>query len=1365
MVLEELVLKVRMTFGGVAEGVNAAKQSLSELNAEKEKLAKEIRLRMSAPELLEMQKQLRELQRDKDRLESQMRIPANTDGIKALRAELEELRKAKTATEGNINVTTDTEGIEKAEAKIADLKAKMKELEAGIKIKVDAEKEAARAKLAEIEAQMAAVNEGIKIKVDASGLEQMKTRLAEIARQEQEVAAQNKELEKNYVKVGAAGTAAFAAIVKAIGAGVSAYVQFNDTMKGFDSGMRAIGVSAAEAQAALENLNTDKLMGSADVAQGIKNLTAYGLTMEQTVTLMGRLKDSATTNRQAHYTLSEAVRVTTEGIKNENSVNADAVGVTKNLAKMIEEYAKSLGKTTEALTQAERAQAVYNGFMQETEAVAGQAATYADELGGSLAQSAAAGKELGVAFGESVAPAVQAFSGLITKAVRALTDFIKENQALVVAATTAGIALSGFMILTTIIPLIQKAAAAWKVFDLAVSTSGIGLIITGIALALGTVIGVIVDTTTKMKEFQERVERVRELLDGTVNAGNLMDYEEETARLDGLIQKAEELKSLFEEGDDSTPFDAVLGAQEGALEAWDDIITAVEEYGIETDKATTTTETFALIVDGLSGKYAALSRKMQPYINEQTRAAAAQEELEAKAAAYAAPLKELGEAYTETDKAVDNYVSGLASAGKALDKIREGEKLTLNEMQSLMQTYPELTSAVAKYGVGIFDNVDALEAVILASRESRKEQVQNQIDLTDVVIMSTRARIEGYSEEIYQLSLLGKATVDVEALRAQSYESINKLLEEKEKLLAGLNLLNSEAANIPIGGEGSGGKKASKTAEESARERYDIEYRALQDRKALTEMGVEAELEALALLRERYADYAGLVIDLDKQMYSLRRNQRETDLDAYLNDMRERASIRSENVDFSALIAELDIKKQELIESLAAYPITLKTRLDEINDIQTDLLAKRVDKINAAQREVFKATLEELDKEAEYLRALSGAHVPGANGEESKFTFTADDEIAHLEAKLERVNAEMLSLADAFGGELSKMADSELAYYNDLLAQRSGFEQQLRVMSARFIKERQKAEEDAEKERVKALEAYRSELLKKEKQMLSDRKAATKELYDYEIERAREAADAEISILQGKIRQIEDIMQSLNRAEEEEDFQDKLNRLNAQLQYETDDGNRYELQKEIDNLTAERQKTLRRQSLEDEKQALSDQIAAVREGASRRIDELQKERDAAIKTHEEAYKAFEERIEKEHELQKTDVDIKETQRTESQDRMEKAEAEHAAASLQITQQTANKSENIMKTALRNVLSSFEAAIAEFAEIGRRQGAAYAEAFRREAESVSGASADGQGASYGAGTTNNITNNFNTPVVSYSEISKATEQMSEQLARV
>ena len=78
----------------------------------------------------------------------------------------------------------------------------------------------------------------------------------------------------------------------------------------------------------------------------------------------------------------------------ENSVLSDAAGVQKNIAKMYEDYAKSIGKSTDALTQSEKAQAVYNGIMDEAAMFTGTAEEMASGYQGQQAQLNATNLEL-----------------------------------------------------------------------------------------------------------------------------------------------------------------------------------------------------------------------------------------------------------------------------------------------------------------------------------------------------------------------------------------------------------------------------------------------------------------------------------------------------------------------------------------------------------------------------------------------------------------------------------------------------------------------------------------------------------------------------------------------------------------------------------------------------------------------------------------------------------------------------------------------------------------------------------------------------------------------------------------------------------
>jgi hypothetical protein len=131
-----------------------------------------------------------------------------------------------------------------------------------------------------------------------------------------------------------------------------------------------------------------------EAATSLKNLLSRGYNLDESIKLMDAFKNSATYGRQASLGLGEAVQTATEGLKNENSILVDNAGVTKNVAKMWEEYAKAQGKSMKDLTDAEKRQAEFNGIMQETRFQMKDAATMSDSYAGSVARASAASKTM-----------------------------------------------------------------------------------------------------------------------------------------------------------------------------------------------------------------------------------------------------------------------------------------------------------------------------------------------------------------------------------------------------------------------------------------------------------------------------------------------------------------------------------------------------------------------------------------------------------------------------------------------------------------------------------------------------------------------------------------------------------------------------------------------------------------------------------------------------------------------------------------------------------------------------------------------------------------------------------------------------------
>lgn len=139
---------------------------------------------------------------------------------------------------------------------------------------------------------------------------------------------------------------------------------------------------------------------------------------------MTALKDAAAFSRQASYSYGDAISTATEGLKNENSILVDNAGVTKNVAKMWEDYAKSIGTTTNALTQQQKIEAEVNGIMEETKWQTGDAAKYATTFAGRVAKLSATFTSLKTEIGNVIIPILNLFIPAIQTALDALLKFL-----------------------------------------------------------------------------------------------------------------------------------------------------------------------------------------------------------------------------------------------------------------------------------------------------------------------------------------------------------------------------------------------------------------------------------------------------------------------------------------------------------------------------------------------------------------------------------------------------------------------------------------------------------------------------------------------------------------------------------------------------------------------------------------------------------------------------------------------------------------------------------------------------------------------------------------------------------------------------
>jgi hypothetical protein len=194
------------------------------------------------------------------------------------------------------------------------------------------------------------------------------------------------------------------------------------SFRGLEAVANYTGVGIGRAMEEAQKLASDGMMTVAESSKALQNLLSRGYSVDQAVTTLTRLKDAAAFNRQASLEMGEAVLSATEGLKNENSILVDNAGVTKNVAKMWEEYAKAHGKSYNQLTQAEKIQAEYIGIMAETEAQVGNAAKAMNGMQGQTARLEAETQNLKIAIGQGLTPL---FTGLAQAGVYVINNFAK----------------------------------------------------------------------------------------------------------------------------------------------------------------------------------------------------------------------------------------------------------------------------------------------------------------------------------------------------------------------------------------------------------------------------------------------------------------------------------------------------------------------------------------------------------------------------------------------------------------------------------------------------------------------------------------------------------------------------------------------------------------------------------------------------------------------------------------------------------------------------------------------------------------------------------------------------------------------------
>lgn len=306
------------------------------------------------------------------------------------------------------------------------------------------------------------------------------------------------------------------------------FATYEDAIYGMATTVANVGGTIEQAFGAIEETTANGLLSETESARAINNLTAYGFSVAEATELVKALTVSVEAHGKRTQDVSENVLALTEGIKRQSSQMVRSQGYTETLAQMQENYAQSIGKTRDELTDAERRQAEYNALIADSNAYLAVATAYDDSYSASVQRMNNSIEDLKVAFGQAIAPLASLLADLLT--------WVAENKEIVTGILTfvGVIAGAGGLVvaLSKLLPMIS-AAISW--FNgLHVATRGI---IVGLA-TVATTMAVISLTSSKLNSNLEGLTKTQK-----VSNNQMKDY---TQNVGGAVGATRDLSNEIE---------------------------------------------------------------------------------------------------------------------------------------------------------------------------------------------------------------------------------------------------------------------------------------------------------------------------------------------------------------------------------------------------------------------------------------------------------------------------------------------------------------------------------------------------------------------------------------------------------------------------------------------------------------------------------------------------------------------------------------------------------------------------------------------------------------------------------------------------
>lgn len=872
----------------------------------------------------------------------------------------------------------------------------------------------------------------------------------------------------------------------------------------------------------------------------------------------------------------------------ENSVLSDAAGVQKNISKMYEEYAQKIGKSTEALTQAEKAQAVYNGIMAEASMFAGSAAEMANSCQGQQSQLNATNIELSRTIGESMIPALTQYSSLQLSIKKGLTEFIKNNK----TASSGIITLTtGLLATVAVFGTVKTALLAYtkatgvantmtKTFTASLMANPLfigGLILTAGITALNIFNTKMQESIDKFNEATEKSENLTEAIQNTMNNDMVMS-EADQKTIESARDEAQQIIQVYDE-------------KKNKITQIEDEINRLKEKS--TDSDLTWEECRSL--SNLKKELKNAKKELSDYEQEQDKYGQTIEgtrhkldvlnkglELNANKQEYARLTNQ--KAHKETLINIAQTKADIQGKQQLLNILKQGKISTeeyANAKSQLVKAYPELAKVNENTIASTQSAIDAENAA--ADAEWANAQVAIQASILEVNAMMSN------SEQIEKIA----------AATQQSVEQVTASLQNQLSILGNLANLTPEdfkgsiTSNYTPKKVSSGGSKGGSSS--YSNKALDDYKKQIEHKKALDQISLQEEINMYQYALKKYAKTQDEKWELTEKIYSLQKELQEKSLDDYIADIEHRKALGQTSL------------QNEINLYMYAYNVLAKTA-EQKRELEQKLyeLAKELALKN---KELLDQQTTDYERYIQDQKNLRGAEYDTKEQEEDLNKIIK----LHKNYLNQIMKDERLSL-----DERKELYQEELDTIRD-------YEQQKRDLRVQSV-------DDTVSQLTSAITKQLEEMEEADKKAIEENIKLVEEWKETRINAINEEYEARIEAIQKELDLLDKSEEEKTRAEEDAEFERKRNRLQQLVDFEHDATTKANYQKELDKLVSDYQKTLDKRALQDKKDALKEQQDLLKEEQDNKVQAIEDEAEKQKEQYDKQLDELEEYYEKQKEI-------------------------------------------------------------------------------------------------------------------------------------